>query len=131
MSQLVSPRSLTALRWEREPRVAAKPHAAQSGFQRDPAHLAARANRREPEALHAVGDAADLDRVVDPDVGAVGDDEPDRLLVERPALGLGDPGARLAQQIVDLRVLVPGRRLPGALELAVVHLAYPVLGVDE
>src|ERR1700745_417896 len=39
--------------------------------------------------------------------------------------------ARLAQKRIDLVVLVPGGRLPRALKLAVVHLADPVLRIDE
>ena len=85
----------------------------------------------EAAALDPLVEALELHGVVDPDVRAVGHDLADRLLVERRALLLLDLGARLAQQRVDLVVLVVGRRLPGAVELAVVHLADPVLGIDE
>src|SRR5262245_24640051 len=77
-------------------------------LQLDPAHLAAGADRRKAEALDPVGEPTDLDRVVDPDVGAVGDNEAGCLFIERLALGLSRDVARLAQQLVDLGVLIPG-----------------------
>src|SRR3954470_4546750 len=78
----------------------------------DPAHLAAGADRGEAEVLDAVRDAAQLDGVVDPDVWAVFDDKARLLLVHRLALGLAHRDARFAQELVPLRVLVPGRGLP-------------------
>ena len=97
-----------------------------------PAHLAARADGREAEALDALGDAADLHGVVDPDVRAVGDDRggspPRRAAGARSCETVT---RALRSSVVDLGVLVLGRRLPGAVELAVVHLADPVLRIDE
>src|SRR6202041_541175 len=86
-----------------------------------PAHLAAAADRAVMDAPDAVGDPGELDRVVNPDVRAVGDHLPDRVLIKRRPLRLVGERAGLAQQRVDLVVLIPGRRLPGAVELAVVH----------
>src|SRR3954467_8396166 len=81
-----------------------------------------RADRREHHALDAIAEGALPDRVVDPDVGRVVDDDARGILVKRLALALVERLARLGQQGVDLGVLVPGRRLPGAEEPAVVGL---------
>src|SRR5882757_6896426 len=102
-----------------------------SGREGDPAYLGALAHGAEAAALDPFVQALQLHGVVDPDIGAVGHDQADGLLVEGSALLLLDRGAGLAQQRVDRGVLVIGRGLPGAVELAVIHLADPVLRIDE
>src|SRR5215211_8180951 len=83
-----------------------------SAFERDPAPLRALPDGAEKPALDPLVETLELHGVVDPDVGAVGHDLGDGVLVEWCAYLLLDLGARLAQQRVDLVVLVVGRRLP-------------------
>src|SRR5277367_2116376 len=98
-----------------------------SGGQMHPAHFATRTDRAMPKALYAVSEADDLDLVVNPDVRRVGDDQVRRLLIKRGAVLLLDQRPGLAQQGVDFGVGVPARRLPGAVKVAVIHLADPVV----
>src|SRR5271156_1780937 len=100
-----------------------------SGGQMHPAHFATRTDRAMSKALYTVGEADDLDLVVDPDVRRVGDDQVRRLLINRGTILLLDQGSGLAQQGVDFRVGVPARRFPGAVKAAVIHLADPVVGI--
>src|SRR5260221_6739451 len=97
-----------------------------SAFERDPAHLRALTDGAEAPALDPIVEALELHGVVDPDIRAVGHDLADCVLVERVALLLLHRRPRLAQQRIDLGVLVVGGSFPGAMELAVVHLADPV-----
>src|SRR5216684_4011755 len=95
-----------------------------------PAHFATRPNRAMAKTLNAIGEAAYLDHVVDPDVGCIGNDEPRRLFVNRRPVLLLYEETSLAQKLVDPRVRAPARGLPGSVVAAVIHLADPVIRID-
>jgi hypothetical protein len=102
-----------------------------SVLDRQQTDLTAGADRREGVTGNAVREPAQLNGVVNPDVDGVSNDDARGILIELASLVLIDFGAGRPQQLVDLGILVPRRRLPRSLELTVIHLTDPVLGVYE